>query len=410
MSTEPETKIFLAIPAMNESAWLPATLETIACQTQPPAKVFVCVNQPESWWAASDEQRAVCRDNRETIVLLNNYRNLTIGVIDRSSPGQGWQGKQSGAGWARKVLMDAINLVAQDQDILVSMDADTLYPPDYLRDVHEALAANPDAVALCAPFHHRLGPSEGENRALLRYELYMRHYFLNLARINSPYAFIALGSALALPVRSYRRIRGITPFKAGEDFYFLQKLRKTGRLLNDCASVVHPSPRVSARAGFGTGPAIGRGLAGDRDAYPFFPEACFEKVSETYRLFPVLYDRPVPTPMDAFLEKQFGSPDIWEPLRTNFKTRAHFVRACHEKIDGLRLLQFLKFCHQQMPEPPAGESVLASFVKDRIPERYRAKLSFDPGRMSFGASPVADLEALRNCLFEYELDIRRSLS
>ncbi len=111
----------------------------------------------------------------------------------------------------------------------MSMDGDTFYKPGYLEAVCDSLGAHPRATALSAPFYHPLGPVEEQNRALLRYELYMRHYFLNLLRIDSPYAFLALGSTISLPVWAYRKVGGISPFKAGEDFYFLQKLGQGGK-------------------------------------------------------------------------------------------------------------------------------------------------------------------------------------
>ena len=397
-------KLFIAIPALNESAYLPATLQAVEAQTLRPAGVFVCVNQPDAWWTGTEEQQAVCRDNQKTIAWLRDYHALNLSVIDRSSPGLGWQGKQSGAGWARKAALDAVNQAADSGDIMVSMDADTFYPRDYLQAVHAAFADAPGAVALSAPFYHHLGDVVDENRALLRYELYMRHYFLHLVRIASPYAFIALGSAISLPVRAYRTIRGITPFKAGEDFYFLQKLRKTGNVLVYCDASVYPSSRFSARAGFGTGPAIGRGVQGNWSAYPFFPEASFDAVLETYRLFPDLYDSDLPTPMDAFFEKQFGNSPIWPPLRKNFRTREHFVRACHEKIDGLRLLQFLKFHRSQAHDNRPGETVLADFMNRYLPDGPRPGLPF-----SFDSSPIGELDALRARIYRYELEVRKNL-
>jgi glycosyltransferase involved in cell wall biosynthesis len=251
-----EGRLFLAVPVMNEGAFLPATLHSLTRQTLPPTRVYICVNQPDAWHEGTPAQRAVCRDNGETLAWLRSFRELPLTVLDRSTPGKGWQGKRSGAGWARKVLMDAIDADARDEDILVSMDGDTFYKPGYLEAVCDSLGAHPRATALSAPFYHPLGPVEEQNRALLRYELYMRHYFLNLLRIDSPYAFLALGSTISLPVWAYRKVGGISPFKAGEDFYFLQKLAKVGRGLNPSESVVYPAARRAGRGVVGTGPAI----------------------------------------------------------------------------------------------------------------------------------------------------------
>lgn len=401
------SKIFIAIPAMNESEYLPGMFHSLANQTHPPAKVFVCVNQPDAWWNETGDKLAVCHDNGKTLDWLLNFKDLDVEVIDRSSPGKGWQGNQSGAGWARRVATGAANLAAGGNDLIGCMDADTDYPPDYLQNVCRAFSAHPAALALAAPFYHRLGPSEDENRALLRYELYMRQYFLNLIRINSPYAFIALGSAITVPAHAYRKVRGITPFKAGEDFYFLQKLRKAGMVLNHCDSVVYPSCRVSSRAGFGTGPAIGKGLAGDWRSYPFFPKAYFDRIRETYQLFPNLYDQNMPTPMDDYLEKQFGTACIWEPLRRNFKTCAHFVRACHEKIDGLRLFQYLRYCRKNDAVAFSDEDVLSEFMKNSMPDSLDKPRSPE---ISLEYSSIAELDRLRNMIFKYELEVRKRLS
>jgi len=227
----------------------------------------------------------------------------------------------------------------------------------------------------------------------------MRHYFLNLLRIGSPYAFLALGSTIALPVWAYRKAGGISPFRAGEDFYFLQKLAKVGKVLNTCDSVVYPAARLSDRVDFGTGPAILKGLSGSWESYPFFPEAFFEDLRTAYDLFPLLFDGPKATPLDPFLEDHFGTADLWTPLRKNFRNRSLFVRACHERIDGLRIRQYLGFCRKTAPHSLSDEEILMDFVIRRLPECPLRELDFDK-------TPVADLDALRNALFFEELKAR----
>lgn len=72
-----------------------------------------------------------------------------------------------------------------------------------------------------------------------------------------------------------------------------------------------------------------------------YPPELFDQIKVTYDCFPKLWKEDIPTPMDNFLHNQLGN-QIWQPLRDNFKTETQFIRACHEKIDGLRTLQFLK--------------------------------------------------------------------
>ncbi len=198
-------------------------------------------------------------------------------------------------------------------------------------------------MALSVPYYHELTGDEEKDRAILRYEIYMRYYAINLRRIGSTYSFTAIGSAMALPVKSYRAIGGMTPHKSGEDFYFLQKLRKFGPVLTWNKEKVYPEARYSDRVFFGTGPAMIKGREGDWSSYPIYPFELFDEIRETYDLLPDLFLKDVFTPMDDFIEEKFANQNIWQPLRENFKTREQFVKACHHKIDGLRILQFLKW-------------------------------------------------------------------
>ena len=122
--------------------------------------------------------------------------------------------------------MDAICAEAAPRDIIVSLDADTLTPPGYLRSLILSFNQHPAACAIAARYYHPLTDDGAVTRAMLGYEIYMRFYALNLWRIGSPYSFTALGSAIAVPVSVYRRVGGLTPRTSGEDFYFLQKLTK----------------------------------------------------------------------------------------------------------------------------------------------------------------------------------------
>ncbi len=268
--------------------------------------------------------------------------DFDITIIDKSTKGNGWTGKQSGVGWARKVLMDTINTIANAEDIIVSLDADTRFNPSYFDSIINTFAKNPKAVAISNPYYHKLTADDAANRAILRYEIYMRHYAINLWRINCPYNFTALGSAMAVPVWAYRKIGGITPMKSGEDFYFLQKLTKTGKIINYNKEKVYPAARFSDRVSFGTGPAMIKGRDGNWNSYPIYHHTLFNNIKKTYELLPALFYEDIELPLTSFLNEQFKEANWWVALRKNFKTEHHFVKACVEKIDGLRILQYLK--------------------------------------------------------------------
>ena len=243
----------VAIPAMDEEETLPVTLDALSRQeNHPPFEVYVCVNQPDSYWS-NPEKIPICLRNQGTLEFLRNYDFLTVHVIDRSSRGFGWTEKKKGVGFARKVLFEQILEDSEADDIIVSLDADTYVKSDYLRSIADNFAHNPGLNAIAVPYYHPLNAvDEVQGRAMLRYELYMRNYAINLLKINSPYGFTALGSAIAMRARALRKIGNITPLQSGEDFYLVQKFCKMGGLSLFNTECVYTAGRYSDRVPFGT--------------------------------------------------------------------------------------------------------------------------------------------------------------
>jgi glycosyltransferase involved in cell wall biosynthesis len=388
--------IFVALPVLDELENLPRFIACYQNQTWSNKKLVVCVNQPDQWWEKETKKR-ICENNQESIKYLNGLHDIDIEVIDRSSKGQGWIAKKYGVGWARKVVMDRVSELASQEDILISLDADTTFNPGYFKSVYQTLMANPTAVALSVPYFHKLTDDEGKDRAILHYEIYMRYYAINLWRIGNPYAFTAVGSAIALPIKAYRNIGGITPHKSGEDFYFMQKLRKYGKILTYNPEKVYPAARYSDRVGFGTGPAMIKGSKGDWKSYPIYPDHLFDEVKQTTQSFPDLFQKDIITPMDEFNRVKFGEENIWLPLRENFKTAQKFVKACHHKIDALRILQFLKW--RNLDSETTDEENFIAFMKRYHPKEWQA---LGISALSFENNKIVTLDLVRNLLVDIE--------
>ena len=376
--------ISVAVPMLDEYANIPSLLGRLRRQTFTQFALYCCVNNEEGGPGFEGNQRS--------LELLRQVNDIPVVVIDRSSPGKGWTGKKKGVGWARKLLFERIMEEHNDDELMVSLDADTDFDDDYLEAVLATLNAHPNCNAFSVPYYHPLNHDEALDRPMLRYECYMRHYLLGLLRIGSPYAFTALGSAMVFPLWAYRRVGGITPLQGGEDFYLLQKFAKTGSLVSQFVEpyrgrgmLVRPQGRISSRVPFGTGPAIAKGLASMDESYPFYSDEGFAAVKATYDLFPALYDGDVETPMSSFLRQQLATDDLWSPLRANFKSRALFVRACAERVDGLRILQYLK-------NTPAYRLTPASLPVD------------------FLHDPVYRLDEYRRRLFAEEMTLRHALT
>jgi len=398
------SKVYIALPALNELDYLPLFIDCLKNQSFKRFKLFVCINQPEDWWGKVDKLE-ICLVNQKSIEYLHSIKDLEIEIIDRSSQGNGWKGKNYGVGWARKTIMDHIAGLARDVDIIISLDADTTFDPEYFNSVVENFKKHPKSVAISIPYYHPLTGEQERDRAILRYEIYMRYFAINLWHIGSPYSFTAIGSAVALPVKSYKAIGGITPHKSGEDFYFLQKLRKYGKIITWNDEKVYPAARYSERVGFGTGPAMIKGKDGDWSSYPIYPVDYFDEVKATYDMFPELFLRNVKTPMNDFILEKFGSQDIWQPLRENVKTKDKFVQACHHKIDGFRIFQYLKWRNDN--NQLSDEENLIKFMERFYPENI-SSLSFDLKNFDFAKTSIQELDKLRNLLVRIEKEFQKN--
>jgi hypothetical protein len=88
----------------------------------------------------------------------------------------------------------------------------------------------------------------------------------------------------------------------------------------------------------------------------------------------------------------------------NFKSHAHYTRACHEKIDGLRILQFLKVSQ------PAGEKMSEESLADLLlsyQRQFPELIESLNTKVDFLLSPISELDQIRDVLFEIEMYYRR---
>lgn len=400
-------KVYAALPVLNEPDNVPVIINDLLSQEGVELHLIICVNQPDEWWQMPDKL-PICEHNRATIEYIHSLNDSRITCIDKSSRGNGWIGRKHGVGWARKVAMDTADQMADDDDIIISVDADTSYSSTYFKAVVDALDQYPSAVGLSVPYYHPLTGDEVADRCILRYELYMRNYALNMLLIRNPYCFSAIGSGMACKAGTYRKVRGITPKLSGEDFYFVQKLRKAGNIIIDCEEVIYPASRFSDRVYFGTGPAMIRGRAGNWSSYPIYDQDLFLEIKATYDLMPELYHADVTTPMDSFLAESFQVEisDVWGPLRVNSPNVSQFVKAAVQKVDGLRILQYLKSSDAQYSE--RSESRLERFLTNNFNVDVVILDALKQVKdLGFEYAPVSSLNLIRDFMFVNERQLQR---
>lgn len=344
--------IHIVIPVMNEPG-IVGRVQALTRQTVLPARVVLCVNQPASYFDSGDPfHQETVRVNATTLADLQALAaggSLPFGltVLDRSSAGRAWPQAQAGVGRARREAMDEAAAGASGTDLLLCMDADTVYPPHYIEAMRDAAVRFPEAAGMAGAYFHPVRPPvavrAAEAAAALHYEVYMRAYALGMAAAGLPYAYTAIGSSMGCTAAAYRKIGGLPLRQSGEDFYFLQKLAKSGPIVRQACVPALPAPRLSARVAFGTGPAIGKGMRGEWDSCPVYPAALFADLQRFYAGLEALYTDPAADlgPVGAFATEKWGA-DWPVSIRRNRTSAAAFAKACTEKFDALRMLQYCK--------------------------------------------------------------------
>src|SRR6185369_6760135 len=133
-----------------------------------------------------DAPEADKADNLATLAVLAesapSMPHLNLAWVDAASPGLELPAKGGGVGLARRIGLDLAltRLQTHGHDpILVCLDADTLVRPDYLPALIRHFHGSACGGAVI-PFLHQQGLSPQSDRAILRYELFLRCYVLGL--------------------------------------------------------------------------------------------------------------------------------------------------------------------------------------------------------------------------------------
>lgn len=189
------------------------------------------------------------------------YESLKILLVDRASSGREFPQKQ-GVGLARKIGCDIAYTLWLKEKSKVSFaftsDGDAVLPRDYFVGIDWRYLESQKVSALTFPFEHVQIESMTQNevKAMRAYDQYLRYYQQGLEKSGSPYAYQNIGSTICFSLPSYGKVRGFPKKEAGEDFYFLNKLRKIGPILRKKGNPIILQGRPSKRVPFGTGKSI----------------------------------------------------------------------------------------------------------------------------------------------------------
>jgi hypothetical protein len=345
-----DLKLIVIIPSYREFR-LYDTLECLS-RNNPSfqTEVIVMFNAPQG------EDRHVLEMHRHQAKNISRFDREKIKFLPVIE--ENVSERLAGAGMARKLAMDIalsrFNRINYPDGIIVSLDADTLCEPNYLQAIYEEFKRRPKASGASIAYEHPIQGDEFPQEvydAIILYELYLRYYIQALRYIHFPYAFHTIGSAMAVRAWAYAKAGGMGVQKAGEDFYFLHKVMQLGGFFEIKSTKVYPSPRISNRVVFGTGPAIRQIISKREYDYPTYPLESFLQLKPIFVCVEDLYtedwqDLPLSEELQEFLKANFFAQAL-EKMRKNSSKPETFAKRFWQWFDAFRILKFLNFLLQE---------------------------------------------------------------
>lgn len=351
----------VVIPARKESQDFSATLESLkAAADGKKILVILVVN------ASIDSDEQTISDNLNLILQLAGRKaiqeaislvkkdDLHLCIINRSIA-PFLLPLKSGVGLARKMGADFAARLAEQKRIrspwIYSTDADAVLPTDYF----SALPENTSSVVF--PFIHESSSQDPHTKLATKiYDLFLHYYPAGLRFAGSSYAFHTIGSCLAFRWETYLKVRGFPVREAAEDFYFLNKAAKIGKVRDASIKPIRLSGRLSDRVPFGTGPSIRKNILSLRSGreIEFYDPEIFWVLKSLLSSFEVFVKtRKVKSWQESFLQderrglwilricEEMKMPEAFEGLATKNPKAANLELALSIWFDGFRTLKFI---------------------------------------------------------------------
>ncbi len=405
----------LVVPVFRERAHFLDGMRPALQSVSEPMLVIVVVNDSSAASDAEPDHRRLLRaltSRSERLVQrdeavapgwlgpLDDASHHRLLVIDRAHAP--WLlPRREGVGLARKIGFDVASACYARGQIgspwVYSTDADAK-----LAAGHFDVERTPPG-ALVFPFVHLASEDEALNAATWAYECSLRYHVLGLRAVRSPYAWHALGSAMAVHVHAYAQVRGFPKRAAAEDFYLLEKIAKSATVYRARGPSVGIMARRSERVPVGTGPAVARLLRGDSlfVEAPAAYQALLELDEAIERAAPRATSLEVELACHRVLGQEaqrLGLVRGWQRVLDETRSPQAARRRWSSWFDGLKTRQVLRALWTTHPPLPLQRALReAAFLPDAIREMSRGLE--EPG------AQAASFWRLREALAARELEL-----
>ena len=344
--------IVVVIPCCNEPD-LTTSLQSLYNCEKPAGSVEVIavIN------ASEKAEKDVLEQNKQSLIEAENWRDSlhfdsTQGAFNFYFVEENQLPKKhAGVGLARKIGMDEavrrFDVVNNHQGIIACFDADAQCETNYLVELENHFKQHPKSPACSIHYEHPIAGTEFSEEiynGITQYELHLRYYKNGLTYANLPYAFHTIGSSMAVRSEAYQKQNGMNKRKAGEDFYFLQKLIPLGNFTELKTTQLIPSPRVSDRVPFGTGKAMQSWLDDNKTEMLSYNPKSFIDLREFANVLPQLFLKEVKTPesVQAFLVTIDFEENLIN-IRKNSKSETHFTEVFFKWFNAFKVLKYMHF-------------------------------------------------------------------
>jgi hypothetical protein len=261
--------------------------------------------------------------------------------------------RDAGVGLARKIGMDwavrSFEKWQKPNGIIACFDADSICEKNYLIELKSFFDRNrPNGVSIHFEHPYVELKDRSQAHAIIRYELHLRYLVHGFRYAGVRQAFHAIGSSMAVTAEAYAKQGGMNKRKAGEDFYFMQKIVNLGRYFELNTTTVYPSARESDRVPFGTGRAMMDAKC-ERKEFTFsYAWNNFETLRELLEHKVLFYEDPEagfkksPSILQPFLSNIHFVQSI-KKLSQNSSNSAQFDNAFHQWFDGFKAMKAMHF-------------------------------------------------------------------
>jgi len=345
---EPGLNMVVVIPAYNEPDLL-KTLQSLEKCEQPgkPFEVIVVFNHSENAPSTIKDQNIKFYEEAVEFIRNDNLKNKYFLIEAFDLPE-----KIAGVGLARKIGMDeaVFRLDKNTDGLIICLDADCTVASNYLVAIEQHFEEYKKTPGASIYFEHPLQYSDNDlAKGIVEYELHLRYYNQLIKYTGHPFAFHTVGSSMVVRSWAYQKQGGMNKRKAGEDFYFLQKIMLLDHFSEIKTTSVYPSPRISDRVPFGTGKAQGDWVDKQKEQYlTYHPDVAlvlrslFEMVTEKGSNLVSTPISELPKEIIAFISSEAWEVKMKELDRNTTNDKA-FVKRFFTWFNLFMTLRFVHF-------------------------------------------------------------------